>query len=103
MSPTSYQTAPPRVVVSHIVGVRPLKTKGVWLSLIVGMPSERDDGKGMRMLNFDNQIPAPTDIPNIRQLDVFEAADQRAAQIRTAFLVVAANVGGIALLVLASN
>ena len=64
------------------------------------MPSERDTGKGMPMLNFENQIPSPTDVPNIRHLDRVEAADQRAAQLRTAFFIVAANVGGIALLLL---
>jgi hypothetical protein len=52
------------------------------------------------VLNFDSQIPGPTDIPTIRQLEQVEAAGQRIAQQQKAFLIVAANLVGIALLIL---
>ncbi|HSJ34083.1 MAG TPA: hypothetical protein VLB85_03435 [Acidimicrobiia bacterium] len=55
------------------------------------------------MLNIDSHIYGPTDVPSTRRLAQVEAAHQRATQQRTALLIVAANVVGIALLLLTTT
>jgi hypothetical protein len=57
----------------------------------------------MPMLNIDDHIYGPTDVPSIRRLNQVEAANRRISQQRTALLIVAANLIGIALLILANS
>lgn len=54
-------------------------------------------------MNIDSHIYGPTDVPSTTRLNQVEAAHQRATQQRAALLVVAANVVGIALLILSST
>ena len=51
------------------------------------------------MMSTDYQIHRPAENRRHRELQRAAAADQRGAQLRTAYLVVAANVAGAALLI----
>lgn len=52
------------------------------------------------MLDFDTQTQRPT---GLAQLSRLEAAERRAGQLRTAFLLVASNVVGVVALIWASG